>query len=287
MSTKQTSNTIDYGRGKAARIRRLVHGLLLAKDAAGEIPTNGRFIFYELIQRGDAVKPTRPGHRREKGWPPGEVDIAGGTKWLRDEKHVPWWWIADESRHLTTWAYADSVADFLRDRLAAATINPWGDEAPPLIICEAMATAGVLASAVSRYCCPITGTKGFCNAHLRNDLAPLFENEDRQVLYLGDLDRSGADVEGNAQRLLGVDIPWRRLAITEKQAAKIEPTWKVDKRDKKGREAWEVESLGQRQLVKIVTAALDKMLPEPLERVLEREDEQRADAEAVLEGLGA
>jgi hypothetical protein len=277
---------VNYGRhpdDKGYRIREMVHKLLLEKDAAGDIPTNSRFVYYELVQRGDATKPTRAGKRREVGWPPGEVDIANGIKWLREEGHIPWEWITDESRQLADWRYADTIADYLREELPQACINPWAPEPPPLILCESRAAAGVLKSAVSQYCCPITGTGGFCNGFLRNVVSALMP---RQVLYLGDLDRSGEDIEANARELLG-DVPWLRLAMTEKQAKKIEPTWKEDKRDKKGREAWEVESLGQRELVKIVTKALDKMLPEPLDRVLVREDAQRTNAEAVLEGLGA
>ncbi len=286
MSTMKPSNTTNYGREgtKAARIRRMVHELLLEKDAAGEIPTNSRFIYYELVQRGDATKPTRPGKRREKGWPPGEVDIANGILWLRDKEHIPWAWITDESRQLTSWKCANTVADYLRDTLPQVTINPWAPDPPPLILCESRAAAGVLQKAAMNYCCSITGTGGFCNGFLRTKVAPTMKG--RQVLYLGDLDRSGNDMEAKHREFLG-DVPWCRLAMTEKQAKKSEPIWKQDKRDGKWQEAWEVESLGQHQLVKIVTAALDKMLPEPLERVLERTDEQLVDAEAVLEGLGA
>ena len=42
----------DYGRPdtKAARLRRVVHELLLAHEQRGELPTSNRFLFYELIQ---------------------------------------------------------------------------------------------------------------------------------------------------------------------------------------------------------------------------------------------
>ena len=55
-------------------------------------------------------------------------------------------------------AYDDSVLDYVLGRLGLATINPWGDETPPLIICESRATAGVLRQVVSEDVCPITGT---------------------------------------------------------------------------------------------------------------------------------
>jgi hypothetical protein len=43
------------------------------------LPTSGRFVFYELDQRGGAKKPdpddTRMNRRRSIGWPPGSQDV--------------------------------------------------------------------------------------------------------------------------------------------------------------------------------------------------------------------
>jgi hypothetical protein len=47
-----------YGRPgtKAARLREAVHAPLLEHEAAGELPTSNRFLFYELVQRGELDK---------------------------------------------------------------------------------------------------------------------------------------------------------------------------------------------------------------------------------------
>ena len=45
---KLMQDSVAYGRGKSAELRQTVHELLLDHEAAGELPTNGRFIFYEL-----------------------------------------------------------------------------------------------------------------------------------------------------------------------------------------------------------------------------------------------
>ena len=285
---------LGYGRAgtKAARVRRAVHDLLLEHGRTpGGIPTSGRFVFYELEQRGEAVKPDpadpRPNNRRSRGWPPGEQDVIDALTWLRERAVVPWSWIVDESRSLDTWLHAESVADYLRDRLPEATINPWGDEPPPLILCESRATAGVLRAVVGEYVCPIAGTAGHCGGFLRTEVAPALVDNERRVLYLGDLDRSGDDIERNAVRVLereaGREFDWRRLAMTDEQAGEIEPIWKVDGRDGRGHEAWEVEALGQARVIAIVRAALDEMLPEPLADVREREARQR-EAEAAALG---
>jgi ribosomal protein S18 acetylase RimI-like enzyme len=70
----------DYGRGdKLPRVRRVVHELLLDKAHAGDIPTNGRFIFYEL--------------ERECGW-----DFAPGKAGMWLVRVAPTSWIGGEER---------------------------------------------------------------------------------------------------------------------------------------------------------------------------------------------
>jgi len=282
---------------KAGRTQRVVLDLLREhKEAEGGIPTNLRFIFYELEQVGLACKPSpddgRRNRRRSVGWPPGSQDITDALTHLRDEAFIPWSWIVDETRTLDVWVYASSVTAYLRDRLEEATISPWGDSPPPLVLCESKATAGVLRSVVAPYCCPITGTGGQVGGFLRTEVAPLFDVP-RRVFYLGDLDRSGADIEANARRVLEREarreLDWTRLGLIEEQAQErgITPIWKVDGRDRKGHWATEVESLGQAGVVALVRDALDALLPEPLVRVQERENAEQEVWRTMLEGAGA
>ena len=49
-------------------------------------------------------------------------------------------------------------------------------------------------------------------------------------------------------------------------------------------EAWEAEALGQSTIIALVRDALDALLPEPLDDVLERERIQREAVEAYLAG---
>lgn len=278
---------------KKGRTEQVVLRLLLDHERDGGLPTTGRFVFYELEQRGEATKPSpddrRPNRRRSIGWPPGAQDVTDALTRLREGEIVPWWWIVDEERQLVEWAYAATVAGYVADRVDEARVNPWGDEPPPLVLSESKATAAVLRSLVAGYVCPIAGTKGQCAGFLHTEVAPILTGNDRRVLYLGDLDRSGADIEDNTRRVLereaGRAIDWTRLGMTEEQAAEqgIEPIWKVDGRDRKGHSAIEVESLGQAAVVELVRDALDRLLPEPLADVLERERVQRAEARARLE----
>jgi hypothetical protein len=199
---------IDYGRlgTKAARVREVARRHLLDHEALGELPTSGRFVFYELGQRGDANKPDpadpRRHNRRSHGLPPGEQDLTDALTWLRERAVVPWSWLVDESRSVVIWRHAPSVAAYLVDSLDEATIKPWGAEPPPLILCESRATAGVLRAVMSECACPIAGTgraRGRVSAHRGRTAA---HRERAPVLYPGALDRSGGDIEINARRVL-------------------------------------------------------------------------------------
>jgi len=63
---------------------------------------------------------------------------------LREVGLVPWDWIGDETRTLSEWTYAPTVADFIKDAVDEARIDLWQGEEPPLIINESRATMGVL-----------------------------------------------------------------------------------------------------------------------------------------------
>ncbi len=137
---------------------------------------------------------------------------------------------------------------------------------------------------------PIAGTAGQVGGFLHTEVVPLLKRRESGVLYLGDLDKAGADIEANTRRVLEralVDVlDWRRIALTEEQVKglQIEPIWKVDGRDRQGRYAYEAEALGQAGLIKLVRATLDSLLPQPLQRVQERETAQREQLRALLDG---
>jgi hypothetical protein len=280
-------NADTYGKpgDKAYRTRQRVHERVLAKRAVGEIPTSNKFVHYEMVQAGEAVKPDpndpRPNKRRSHGWPPGEQDVTDALTWLRANGLVPWSWITDETRRLFTWAYAATVTDYLHDRLEEATISPWGeDQAPPIIICETRATAAVFRDTLGDYLCPMIGTGGQVRGILHTEVAPVvLRLEITRGLYVGDLNRAGGDIEGNTRRVLEREtereLDWHRVAITKAQAAGITPIPKKDGRDGRWQDSWEAESLGQARLTALVRGALDERLPESLERVHEREGAER------------
>ena len=286
---------------KMGRTKQVILDLLAEHEATPYgLPTTIRFVFYELEQRGLACKPrpddSRRNRRRSIGWPPGQQDVTDALTQLREAGSIPWDWIADEERSLTAWAYADTVAEYVHERVDFARINPW-EQPPPMILTESKATALALRRLAGQYLCPIGAVKGQSSGFLHTVIAAHLSGEavGRRIIYLGDLDKSGHDIEAHTRRVLvnegwrGSLVPgrWQRLAMTEDlaRAHGITPMWKVDGRSGQGHWATEVESLGQGALVDLLRSRLDEMLPEPLAHVHEREERQRERVRTALADL--
>jgi hypothetical protein len=268
---------------KIAQLRANLAVLLAEHDDHDEIPTSARFLYYELEQRDQGYtvhhKPGSTSKRRPDQY------VSEVLMELRLAGQIPWEWIADETRVLDSWITARTVAQWSIDALDRARIDPWGDK-PPLIVCESRSLAGVLRPIAQRYAVPIASTNGQCGGFLRTDLAPNMQTG-QQVIYLGDYNRAGADIEANTANVLEAAVgglTWERLALTAAQIEEYNPPakWKVDGRDGRTGDTYEAEALGQTELVAILRRHLDRLLPEPLAAVQVRE---RAERDAVRRRL--
>ena len=281
---------------KAGKLQRACLDLLRQHERDDAIPTNGRFVFYELEQAGAVPKHYLDGEGRKRPRQPSN-DICDALMVLRERELVPWPWIEDETRTLHNWAFAATVRDYLLDATEHARIDLWQGKPAPLILCESAATAGVLRNLAAQYLVPIAATRGQCGGFLVNEIVPLLTG-DRRVLYIGDHEiRGPADqIEANTRRRIEQhtgrvfdDTSWERVALTQAQVENdprlqglvIE---KVDRRYKppKTYEAVECEALGQVILQDLLRTRLDALLPEPLADVLEREERQRAKARTLI-----
>jgi hypothetical protein len=200
---------------------------------------------------------------------------------LREDGHVPWDDIVDETREVSDYTGSETVAaDWLRS-LDYAVIDPWRGQVP-FILTESRSLASVLRARCSYYRCRIASTNGQTGGFLHTKVAPLLTEGDR-IGYLGDYDLAGSDIEANTRRVLERlvgELDWQRLALTRDQVEEytLPRIIKTDKRFKNGggeHEAVETEALSQTLIVNIVRTWLDKLLPQPLDRVLVREQEER------------
>src|SRR6516164_9780465 len=76
---------------KIGALRDLLFDLLAKHERDGTIPTNARFLYYELVQRGQLSK-ERKGARRP------DQDLHDALTDLREDGRIPWEWIVDETR---------------------------------------------------------------------------------------------------------------------------------------------------------------------------------------------
>jgi hypothetical protein len=288
---------------KSGRYRIACLELLREHDAKGDIPSNGRFVFYELVQRG-VVPKKYEGTNPKTGLPwtrEPRQDIADALLYLREQELIPWEWLTDVSRDLIEPRYARTVADYLRDTVELARIDLWGGEEPPLYLCEARATADVLRNLAYEFLVPITATGGQCGGFLVTDVVPRLRGK-RWVRYIGDSELRGPAeqieantrdyIERHADRIFAPG-EWTKVALTEAQVNRSSrlralTITKLDNRYKppKPYEAIECEALGQSVLVRTIRRDLDNLrrargLP-PIEEVRREEERQRTEMMAAL-----
>ena len=267
---------------KAAQLRAALLALLEEHRADNALPTCGRFLFYELVAR--AIISKRPTGKRRA-----DQDMTDALTDLRESGTIPWQWIVDETRSLEDYSGYSTIEEGVLQRLNSIRLDPWDAEVP-LILCESRSLAGCLRPLAYEYGIKSAPTNGQCAGFLHTDIVPILKPRQR-VLYLGDFDLAGNDIEANTHRVLKREVgelEWERLALTREQVERYSlPTIiKHDRRFKNGgaHDAVETEALSQRIIIDIVRTRLEELLPESLESVQERAEQQRAVIQRTLGG---
>jgi hypothetical protein len=165
--------------------------LLKEHERDGALPTSARFLFYELVQRGILSK-ERKGRRPDQNMSDALTD-------LRENDDVPWEWIVDETRSLDDYRGAPTIKQCMLEVLPQARLDAWAGDAP-LILTESRSLAGVLHELVRDYGVLVAATNGQCGGFLHTEILPIVQPAQR-ILYLGDLDLSGGQIEANTRRV--------------------------------------------------------------------------------------
>jgi hypothetical protein len=268
------------GMPSAAVVREYLVTLLNEHRRDDALPTNGRFLFYEGVARG-----YWPKSWDRSGSPANAVSRA--LMQLREDGTIPWDWIIDETRRVEDYRGSATIAEGVEEQLENLRLDPWDGDAPFLLM-ESRSLAGALRGICSEYAVQFAATNGQVGGFLHTDVIPALEPGAR-ILYLGDFDLAGNDIEANTRRVLEHDLgrlEWERLMLTEAQVKRhqLPKIVKDDQRFKDGglHEAVETEALSQKLIIKLVRRRLDALLPEPLARVLERETEEREELQEKL-----
>ena len=110
-----------------------------------------------------------------------------------------------------------------------------------------------------------------------------------RVLYLGDYDFAGGDIEDNTRRGSGKLLRSRVGTVGAHRGPGPHPQLDADHQDGPeiqqrlvAHEAVETEALSQRLIVEIVRKRLDELLPEPFDVVAVREEAERARLRRML-----
>jgi hypothetical protein len=259
---------------KIGALRELLYALLREHARDDLLPTSARFLFYELVTRGQYSKVATGARRADQ-------DLIDALKRLRDEGRVPWEWITDETRSVEDYTGYRTIKEGVLATLPGIGLDPWR-HSPPLILTESRSLAGVLRAVASEYRARIASTNGQVGGFLHTEVAPLLQPCDT-VGYLGDYDLAGGQIEANTRRVLerkiDGELNWTRIALTAQQVEQYDlpGITKSDRRynDGHSHEAVETEAIGQGLLIEILQAWLERQLPEPLSRVQERETRQR------------
>jgi hypothetical protein len=267
-----------------ARLRTALRELLTEHERDGGLPTSARFLFYELVNRGILSK-----ERKAQGRRP-DQNMSDALTDLRENGDVPWEWIVDETRSLDDYRGASTLRDWMLGVLPGARLDPWAGDAP-LILTESRSLAGVLRRLVDDYAVLVAATNGQVGGFLHTQIIPILRPAQR-ILYLGDYDLSGGQIEDNTRRVLERkvgELAWERLALTREQVDlyALPVMSKLDRRYNDGHphEAVETEALSQTIIVDIVRNRLEQLLPEPLNRVQVRSSQQRAVIQRALQRL--
>jgi hypothetical protein len=275
------TNTFTAANTAAGDLQRAIYDLLVGPKHAGAeggLPTSCRFVFYELVQMGVIGKSPKAGTKRGPA-----QNVNDALMHLRKVGKIPWSWITDETRSLTQWNSASSMYQYVVDSLSTARLDLWEGSAP-LILTESRSLAGVLEETAGTYLCPIAATNGQVGGFLHTDIIPILSADDT-VLYLGDFDNQGVDIEANTRREIEAEtgpLTWERLALTSDQVEQyaIPSKPKTDKRFTKNVEAgqslaWETEALSQTVIQDLLRERLEELLPAPLGNALAREKRER------------
>src|SRR5215472_1872814 len=111
---------------KIGALRDLLFDLLQEHQRDGTIPTNARFLFYELVQRGQLSK-ERTGARRP------DQDLHDALTDIRENGQVPWNWIVDETRSLDNYTGYPSIKDGALTSLDHIRLDRWKGKAPVIL----------------------------------------------------------------------------------------------------------------------------------------------------------
>lgn len=244
-----------------------------------------RQLFYQGVSRG--IIPNTTEEYKKLGDLVSDARLAGLLDWDM---------IVDRGRTTVSNNHWESPADIVRAAAQQYRIEKWRDQPCHVeVFVEKQALEGVLIPVCRDLDVNFTANKGYSSqSHLYRvgqRLAELNRNKEVHLLYLGDHDPSGLDMDRDVRERLemfsGRSCNLRRLALKYEQVEELNPPENpaklTDSRaanyvSQYGESSWELDAVEPRALAKLVKDAVTELLDEDLwDAACERENKMRED----------
>jgi hypothetical protein len=211
----------------------------------------------------------------------------------RKEDLIPWNGLADHGRK-RQWHQLDESIDFkeiLESYIDDLGTDPWNKQGKhPVIWIEKDALAELVSDVARGFYVPVCVGRGYSSwTFVHDNLDALDSNPQALVLYLGDHDPSGMDIERSLQEAIeyfGVDFEMKRIALTHGLVQEYQllpnPTKQADSRSatyiqQYGDQCWELDALDPTVLKALVTQAIEAEIDKDAWTQVESENQTRRD----------
>jgi hypothetical protein len=211
--------------------------------------------------------------------------------------------IVDRGRVSIANTHWNSPADIVDSAASQYKIDKWEDQPNHIeVMVEKQALEGVLIPVCRKLDVTFRANKGYTSQsmmyRLGKELASIQESgKDIHVLYFGDHDPSGLDMDRDVQERIalfsGMSVAFERLALKYAQVQVLNPPENpakiTDSRAKKyikmyGTSSWELDAIEPKELARLVEAAVVNLRDEKLwKAALKQENEMKAELREFAE----
>ncbi len=234
-----TAKETNLGRGKHQSSLDLIEA---AADILDEIqPATVRAVCYRLFVAGVIPDMSKRSTQR----------VSTQLTWAREQGHVPWEWIVDETREVeavTTWNDPQQIINACRYSYRR---DYWKDQPARVEVWSEKGTVrGTLKPVLDQYAVPFRVMHGFGSATAVHQAARDSDCSDIIVLYVGDYDPSGMymseiDLPDRLERYEG-NIEIRRIALLRPDTATLPPGFDLADKRSDARHDWYARNYGAR-----------------------------------------
>jgi hypothetical protein len=233
--------------------------------AAATQPITGRGVGYKLFSAG--LIPSMAVNEMQK--------VYRLLRIAREQGHIPWEWIVDETRSLERVPTWDNPEQYARVVARSYRRDFWNQQPLRVEVWSEKGTIrGVLQPVLDEFAVGFRVMHGFTSATAVNDVAQDDDGRKLVVLYVGDFDPSGLFMSERdlPQRLLeygGDHVELQRIALTPSQTTDLPWFPAADKRKdprhpwfvkSHGNRCWELDAMDPRDLRECVEQAIEELI---------------------------